>query len=148
MRRSRCKVFLLLQHLFMKRVSLTTTIDLVTPRAGSRVWLDTYHGPESGCDRVLPAARLSRRSMGGSGGSRYNEEQQYYFWPFERSWVAPKDQASGVAHNSQVTSVAVLPVEGDPEMRTRLATLLQQETTLRVEGGRSHRNRSAFGKSR
>ena len=57
------------------------------------------------------------------------------FWPFERSWVAPKDQASGVAHTSQVTSVAVLPVEGDPEMRTRLATVLQQETTLRVESG-------------
>jgi len=32
-----------------------------------------------------------------------------------------------------VTSVAVLPVEGDPEMGARLATLLQQETTLRVE---------------
>ena len=31
--------------------------------------------------------------------------------------------------------MAVLPVEGDPEMRTRLATVLQQETTLRVESG-------------
>ena len=35
--------------------------------------------------------------------------------------------------NSTVTSVAVLPVEGDPEMGARLATVLQQETTLRVE---------------
>ena len=35
--------------------------------------------------------------------------------------------------NPQVTSIAVLPVEGDPEMGARLATVLQQETTLRVE---------------
>ena len=35
--------------------------------------------------------------------------------------------------NSKVTSVAVLPVEGDPEMSARLATVLQQETTLLVE---------------
>jgi hypothetical protein len=34
---------------------------------------------------------------------------------------------------SKVTSIAVLPVEGDPEMGARLATVLQQETTLRVE---------------
>ena len=58
-----------------------------------------------------------------------------------------------LSHNSKVTSVAVLPVEGDPEMGARLATLLQQETALRVEvadehRGRSHRSRSAFGKSR
>ena len=55
------------------------------------------------------------------------------FWPFEQSWVAPQDQLSDAEHNSKVTSVAVLPVEGDPEMRARLATLLQQETALRVE---------------
>ena len=35
--------------------------------------------------------------------------------------------------NPTVTSIAVLPVEGDPEMGARLATMLQQETTLRVE---------------
>jgi hypothetical protein len=55
------------------------------------------------------------------------------FWPFEQSWVAPQDQSSDAVHNSKVTSVAVLPVEGDPDMGARLATLLQQETTLRVE---------------
>jgi hypothetical protein len=33
----------------------------------------------------------------------------------------------------KVTSIAVLPVEGDPEMGARLATLLQQETALHVE---------------
>ena len=55
------------------------------------------------------------------------------FWPFEQSWVAPRDQSSDAMRNSKVTSVAVLPVEGDPEMGARLATVLQQETTLRVE---------------
>ena len=55
------------------------------------------------------------------------------FWPFEQSWVAPRDQSSDAMRNPQVTSIAVLPVEGDPEMGARLATVLQQETTLRVE---------------
>ena len=55
------------------------------------------------------------------------------FWPFEQSWVAPRNQSSDEMRNSKVTSVAVLPVEGDPEMSARLATVLQQDTTLRVE---------------
>ena len=55
------------------------------------------------------------------------------FEPFEQSWVAQQDPASDTAHHSKITSVAVLPVEGDPEMGERLATLLQQETALRVE---------------
>lgn len=55
------------------------------------------------------------------------------FEPFEQSWVAQLDQSSDAIRNSKVTSVAVLPVEGDPEMSARLATLLQQETALRVE---------------
>ena len=55
------------------------------------------------------------------------------FGPFEKSWVAWQDRSGDAAQSPKVTSVAVLPVEGDPEMGTRLATLLQQETTLRVE---------------
>ena len=55
------------------------------------------------------------------------------FGSFEQSWVAKLNQASDGAYHSKVTSVAVLPVEGDQEMGARLATLLQQETTLRVE---------------
>jgi hypothetical protein len=55
------------------------------------------------------------------------------FGPFEQSWVAPQDQLSDAVKNLKVTSIAVLPVEGDPEMGERLATLLQQETALRVE---------------
>lgn len=56
-----------------------------------------------------------------------------FFWPFEQSWVAPRDRSSDAMRNPKVTSVAVLPVEGDPEMGARLATVSQQETTLRVE---------------
>jgi hypothetical protein len=55
------------------------------------------------------------------------------FEPFEQSWVAQQDQSNDAVHNLKVTSVAILPVEGDPEMGARLATLLQLETTLRVE---------------
>ncbi len=55
------------------------------------------------------------------------------FEPFEQSWVAKQDQASDAVPNLKVTSVAVLPVEGDPEMGARLAALLQEETALRVE---------------
>jgi len=55
------------------------------------------------------------------------------FWPFEQSWVAPRDRSNDAMRNPKVTSIAVLPVEGDPEMGARLATVLQQETTLRVE---------------
>jgi hypothetical protein len=55
------------------------------------------------------------------------------FEPFEQSWVAKQGQTSDSIRNSNVTSVAVLPVEGDPDMGARLVTLLQQETALRVE---------------
>ncbi|HEY6262361.1 MAG TPA: hypothetical protein VIW47_12260 [Nitrospiraceae bacterium] len=55
------------------------------------------------------------------------------FGSFEQSWVAKQDQASDGVDSPMVTSVAVLPVEGDSEMGARLATLLQQETTLRVK---------------
>ncbi|MEO8340116.1 MAG: hypothetical protein ABI604_10430 [Nitrospirota bacterium] len=55
------------------------------------------------------------------------------FEPFEQSWVAKKDESSEAVPNSEVTSMAVLPVEGDPEMGARLVALLQEETALRVE---------------
>jgi hypothetical protein len=55
------------------------------------------------------------------------------FGSFEQTWVAKQDQTSDGVYHSKVTSVAVLPVEGDQEMGARLATLLQEETTLRVE---------------
>jgi hypothetical protein len=55
------------------------------------------------------------------------------FGSFEQSWVAKQDLPNVGGRRSNVTSVAVLSVEGDSEMGARLATLLQQETTLRVE---------------
>jgi len=55
------------------------------------------------------------------------------FGQFEKSWVAQQGPSGDATYNSKVTSVAVLPVEGDSEMGARLATLLQQETALRVE---------------
>ena len=55
------------------------------------------------------------------------------FEPFEQSWVAQQDQSSDAVPNLKVSSVAVLPVEGDPEMGARLAAMLQEETALRVE---------------
>jgi hypothetical protein len=56
------------------------------------------------------------------------------FWPFEQSWVASKEQGTVSDPHFKVTSVAVLPFEGDAEMGIRLADVLQQETSLRVEG--------------
>lgn len=55
------------------------------------------------------------------------------FWPFEQSWVASQQRGTVSDPNFKVTSVAVLPFEGDAEMGTRLAEVLQQETSLRVE---------------
>lgn len=55
------------------------------------------------------------------------------FEPFEQSWVAKQDQSNDALSSPKVTSVAVLPVEGDPDMGARLAALLHEETALRVE---------------
>jgi hypothetical protein len=55
------------------------------------------------------------------------------FWPFEKSWVAPQEQGTDSDPHLKVSSVAVLPFEGDAEMGARLAEVLQQETSLRVE---------------
>lgn len=61
------------------------------------------------------------------------ERSHVTFGPFEQSWVAQNDRSSAAVDSLKMTSVAVLPVEGDPEMGARLATVLQQETALRVE---------------
>jgi len=55
------------------------------------------------------------------------------FWPFEQSWVSQPDASSGVSDRRSLTSVALLPVDGDEEMTSRLAQALQQQTTLRLE---------------
>ena len=117
----------------MQLDSMTETFDLAAARAGSRHdWLRvmtlslvvTGSFLLQGC---LAGAWVALVALDSTRGSHVT------FWPFEQSWVAQQDQSSDAVHNSKVTSVAVLPVEGDPEMGARLATLLQQETTLRVE---------------
>lgn len=127
------KALLLLTHLGMKHDSITETSYPAASQAGIRLdWVRvmtlslvvTGSFLLQGCLAGAWVALVSVDSMRGSDPT---------FGPFEQSWVAPRDQWSDVVKNLKVTSVAVLPVDGDPEMGARLATLLQQETTLRVE---------------
>ena len=117
----------------MKLASMTETLDLATARAGSqRDWVRVMT-----LSLVVTGSFLLQGCLAGAWVALVAVDtmrsSNITFWPFEQSWVARQDQSSDVVHNSKVTSVAVLPVEGDPEMGARLATLLQQETTLRVE---------------
>lgn len=117
----------------MKHSLVTERSGLTAARAGSR-WdwprvmtlslVVTGALLLQGCLAGAWVAMVAVDSMRGS---------EVAFEPFEQSWVAQLDQSSDAVRDSKVTSVAVLPVEGDPEMGARLATLLQQETTLRVE---------------
>ena len=114
--------------------SMAETFDLATARAGSRRdWVRVMT-----LSLVVTGSFLLQGCLAGAWVALVAVDtmrsSSITFWPFEQSWVAPQqDQSSDAVHNSKVTSVAVLPVEGDPEMAARLATLLQQETTLRVE---------------
>lgn len=55
----------------------------------------------------------------------------FIFRPFEQSWVSTEKPADIVA-NVSLTSLAVLPVEGDEEMGERLSRILQRQTALQV----------------
>lgn len=55
------------------------------------------------------------------------------FRPFEQSWVSQPKPAVNDPDALLLTSVALLPVEGDAEMGSRLAQVLQHQTALRVE---------------
>jgi len=112
---------------------MTETSDLAAARAGSRGdWLRVMTLSLvvigsfllQGCFAGALVAVVAVDSMRSSNVA---------FEPFEQSWVAQRDQANDAVRESKITSVAVLPVEGDPEMGPRLATLLQEETALRVE---------------
>jgi uncharacterized membrane protein len=127
------KALLLLKQLFMTLNSMTESFDLATARTGRRRdWLRvmtlslvvTVSFLLQGCLAGAWVAMVAVDSMRSSNVT---------FEPFEQSWVAQQDQSNDAVHNLKVTSVAILPVEGDPEMGARLATMLQQETTLRVE---------------
>ena len=127
------KALLLLKHLFMKLVSMTESFDLATARAENRRdWVRIMT-----VSLILTGSFLLQGCLAGAWVALVAVDtmssSNITFWPFEQSWVAPQDQSSDAVHNSKVTSVAVLPVEGDPDMGARLATLLEQETTLRVE---------------
>lgn len=127
------KALLLLKYLIMKHSSITERSDLMAARAGSR-WdwprvmtlslVVTGALLLQGCLAGAWVAMVAVDSMRSSNAT---------FEPFEQSWVAQLDQSSDAVRTAKVTSVAVLPVEGDPEMGARLASLLQQETALRVE---------------
>ena len=86
---------------------------------------------------AVDTIRDSNVTVGSSEESRVAQGEvkngNVTFGSFEQSWVAKQDHARDGVYNPKVTSVAVLPAEGDQEMGARLATLLQQETTLRVE---------------
>ena len=127
------KARLLRKHLFVTLDSITEILNLATARAGRRRdWLRimtlslvvTGSFLLQGCLAGAWVAMVAVDSM---------RDSNVTFGPFEQSWVAEQDQSSDAVHNLKVTSVAVLPVEGDSEMGARLATLLQQETALRVE---------------
>jgi hypothetical protein len=107
--------------------------DLATARAGNRLdWMRVIT-----LGLVVTGAVLLQGCLAGAWVTLMAVDTMksghITFWPFEQSWVAPRDRSNDAMRYSKVTSVAVLPVEGDPEMGARLATALQQETTLRVE---------------
>ncbi len=128
-----CEALLLLKYLFMERDTMPRAFDLATVQVGSqRGWVRvmtlslivTGSFLLQGCLAGAWVAMVAVDSMRSSNAT---------FEPFEQSWVAQQDQSSDAVRNSKVMSVAVLPVEGDPEMGARLVTLLQEETALRVE---------------
>ena len=53
------------------------------------------------------------------------------FQPFEASWIS-NEPATAIVNRSSLSSLAVLPVEGDEAMADRLTKLLEGETSLRV----------------
>jgi len=127
------KALLLLKYLIMKHSSITERSGLTAARAGSR-----WDWPRvMTLSLVVTGALLLQGCLAGAWVAMVAVDlmrsNDVAFEPFEQSWVAQLDQSSDAVRNSKVTSVAVLPVEGDPEMGARLATLLQQETALRVK---------------
>jgi hypothetical protein len=117
----------------MKFMTLTRIFDATPARDGNRQgWMCVMT-----LSLVVSGAFLMQGCAAGAwvAAMAVNtmKSSQITFWPFEQSWVAPRDRSSDAMRNPEVTSIAVLPVEGDPEMSARLATMLQQETTLRVE---------------
>lgn len=113
--------------------SLTETFDRATAQAGQRRdWTRIL-----ALSLIVTGSFLLQGCLAGASVALValdsTRSTQITFWPFERSWVAQQDPSGDAIHSSKVTSIAVLPVESDPEMGARLAALLRQETMLRVE---------------
>ena len=146
---------LLLKELYMALGSRTNSFDRAAARTGSPhgwrcvmtlslvvAWSLLLQGCLPGAWLALVAVDTIRhnyatdesfeQSWVGQMGI-YRKSSSVTFGPFERSWVASQDRLDNAADTVMVRSVAVLPAEGDPEMGVRLASLLQEETTLRVE---------------
>lgn len=79
----------------------------------------------------VPVESFEQSWVGQVGVSTRNSNVT--FGQFEKSWVAWPNRSGDAVQSPIIRSVAVLPAEGDPEMGARLATLLQQETALRVQ---------------
>jgi hypothetical protein len=93
-------------------------------RTGALIALLACSGLLQGCLAVAWVAAVSVDSLRSS---------DITFSPFEQSWVSQTKPAVDDPDMLSLTSVALLPVEGDDEMRSRLAQIFQQQTTLRVE---------------
>lgn len=93
-------------------------------RVSSLVGLLACTGVLQGCLAVAWVAAVGVDSLRAS---------DITFWPFEQSWVSQPDVSGEGTDARSLTSVAVLPVEGDVEMGSRLAQALQQQTMLRLE---------------
>ena len=128
------KAPLLRKYSFMKLVIMTAIFDLATVRACNQRdnWVRgialslvvTGSFLLQGCFAGVWVAAVAVDSM---------RSRTMAYGPFEQSWVASQDRSGETVRNLKVTSVAILPVEGDPEMGERLAIMLQQDTALRVE---------------
>jgi hypothetical protein len=138
----------LLAYAFMKFTALAMVFDPTTARTGNRRgWTQVMT-----LSLVVTGAFLLQGCAAGAwvAAMAVNTMKSSHitFWPFEQSWVTPRDRSNDAMRNPKVTSIAVLPVEGDPEMGARLATVLQQETTLRVESPSTVRAAAAETDSR
>src|SRR5437773_12314196 len=103
----------------MKRASMTDTFDLGTARAGGwRDWVRVIT-----LSLVVTGSFLLQGCLAGVWVALVvvdtMRSSNITFWPFEQSWVAQHDQSSDALHNSKMTSVVDLPVEGDPEIDAR-----------------------------
>lgn len=78
---------------------------------------------QEGCLAVAWVAAVGADSM---------RTSQITFGRFEESWVS-SEQPTQIAEGLSLSSLAVLPIEGDADMGYRLTQILQQETALRVE---------------